>query len=33
MHDGGGNRANTVASLDATINALHGAGYQIRTVC
>lgn len=33
MHDGGGNRANTVAALDSMIRRIHAAGYKIRPVC
>ena len=33
MHDGGGNRAQTVAALPAIIGGIRAAGYQIVPVC
>jgi len=33
MHDGGGNRAQTVAALPAIIRGIRAARYQIVSVC
>ena len=33
LHDGGGNRSQTVAALPAIIRGIRAAGYQIVPVC
>jgi peptidoglycan-N-acetylglucosamine deacetylase len=33
MHDGGGNRAQTVAALPAIIRGIRAAGYQLVPAC
>jgi peptidoglycan/xylan/chitin deacetylase (PgdA/CDA1 family) len=33
LHDGGGNRSQTVAALPSILNGIRAAGYQIVPVC